>query len=796
MTDAGPDAPTVCPAQSLYASGDICTCAPSRCSQLTGVGMSRKSARTNLITHTILAALPLLVAVPPGAMAQTEPASGTPENASDADSEIIVTAQRRSEDILDVPVSVDVLSGQRLENRFSSGDSLLALAGASPGLYIESSSGRTAPRLYMRGLGNSDFNQAASQPVSIVLDEVPIEKSGLRSFPIFDVDRVEVVRGPQGTLFGRNAIAGVVRFESRRPTDAVEGFTKFALGEYGVSNIEAAVGGPLLGEALTGRLSLLSQNRADWIDNAFTGEQDAIGGFTELAGRVQLLWRPTQDLSALLIYQGRSLKGHSSTPFRANILTRGSNDLNGNYSRDRVFFDGGGNQRSEAEHQGLSLEVNWALGDLTVTSVTSLQNVQRYGRADVDGGFGPGPRGRGPGFIPFPVDTGTVSDIEQLTQEVRLASDFGGPFNFQVGAFLFSDTLDFQDLNASQPPPSPGELGVLTTSIVENDSWAVFGHASYDLTERLRATAGVRYTYDEKSARFGAPPTSTSFALVQTIRPINLEDENVSWDAALSYRTGSESQLYGRIATGFRAPTVQTTVRTDPDVTTADSETIVSYEVGYKTNLFEKLRLNSAAFYYIVSDIQLTAVGGDSPGGGISLLNADEGVGYGFEIDAELRASDALTVSAGIGYSRTELREAGLSTGACISCTVLDPRTALGRAVIDGNPFPQAPLWTANFEVDYRRPLSDDSELFVFTDWKVRGETSFFLYDSVEFVTDTQFEGGLRAGYRNLAGNYELAVFGRNITDEENLLGGIDFNNLTGYVNEPRILGVDLAVRF
>ncbi len=714
---------------------------------------------------------------------------------ADAAGEIIVTAQRRAERLLDVPVSVDVLSGERLQNRFSGGESILALAGATPGLYVESSSGRTAPRFYIRGLGNSDFNQAASQPVSVLQDDVPVEKSGLRSFPIFDLERVEVIRGPQGTLFGRNTIAGVVRLESRRPTNEFEGYVRAAAGNLGTANIEAAVGGPIIEDRLAFRLSALSQNRADWIDNGFTGQGNTIGGFDELAGRAQLQWTPSERSSARLIYVYRRLNGNSSTPFRANVLTRGSNRLNANYDRDTVFYDGGGNQASDAEQHGVTLELQQTLGSLELSSVTSYHDLFRFGRADVDGGFGPGPSGRGPGFIPFPVDTGTRSRIDQFTHETRVASAADAPLNFQAGVFLFSDRLDFEDLNAAEPSPGPGQIGVRTTSVVENDSWAIFGQVGVALSERLRGTLGLRYTDDRKRARFAAPPTSSSFNLVQTIAPIRLSGDHLSWDAALSFQPAPDAQLFARIASGFRAPTIQTAVRTDPDLTTADSETILSGEVGFKIDR-GALRLAGTAFYYEVSGLQLTAVGGDDPTGGISLLNADMGTGYGVELDALWRVNNFIRLGGGFGYTKTRIREAGLSTGVCAACTILDPRNAPGRAVIDGNPFPQAPLWTANFETDFRAPVSTDGELFLFTDWRLRGRTSFFLYDSIEYVSGTQLEAGLRAGYRDGRRGLEIAGFARNLLDADNVLGGIDFNNLTAYVNEPRVIGVELVARF
>ena len=164
------------------------------------------------------------------------------------------------------------------------GEDILALASTVPGLHVESSNGRLAPRFYMRGLGNADFTQAASQPVSIVFDEIPMEKAALKSFPLFDLDDIEVIRGPQGTLFGRNTTAGIIKFDSRRPTEETEGYIKASGGNKGTINVEGAIGGTLVENTLMARVSFLTQHRSDWINNAYTGEDDAIGGFEIFAG--------------------------------------------------------------------------------------------------------------------------------------------------------------------------------------------------------------------------------------------------------------------------------------------------------------------------------------------------------------------------------------------------------------------------------------------------------------------------------------------------------------------------------
>ena len=181
--------------------------------------------------------------------------------------EITVTAQKREEAIQDVPISVAMTSGENLVAMFSGAEDVLALSGRVPGLYAESSNGRAAPRFYLRGLGNIDFDLGASQPVSFVMDEVVMENVVLKSFPLFDVQNVEVIRGPQGTLFGRNTIAGIVKVNTRRPGEETSGYVRGSLATHSTMNIEGAAGGSLIDGVLTGRVSGLHRTRDNWITN-------------------------------------------------------------------------------------------------------------------------------------------------------------------------------------------------------------------------------------------------------------------------------------------------------------------------------------------------------------------------------------------------------------------------------------------------------------------------------------------------------------------------------------------------
>ena len=194
--------------------------------------------------------------------------------------------------------------------------------------------------------------------------------------------------------------------------------------------------------------------------------------------------------------------------------------------------------------------------------------------------------------------------------------------------------------------------------------------------------------------------------------------------------------------------------------------------------------------------MQLIAVGGAD--NSTRLLNADRGTGSGIEIEVEYAVTENLMFSAGFGSANTEIKQEGLSIGLPGHglVTVLDAIDANGNAVIDGNSFQHSPEWSLNFEIDYTAPLSNGDEIYVYTDWKFKGETQDFLYESIEFTSDSQFEGGLRAGYRSTANNYEVGIFARNITDEDNVIGGIDFANLLTYVNQPRVVGVEASYRF
>ncbi|MFZ5615901.1 MAG: TonB-dependent receptor [Pseudomonadota bacterium] len=722
------------------------------------------------------------------ALMTASPASAQDEAAAREGLDVVtVTAQRREENQQEVPVSVTTLPEERLASILAGAEDIRALATRVPGLYAESSNGRVAPRFYIRGLGNTDFDLAASQPVSIIMDEIVMENVVLKSFPLFDIAAVEVLRGPQGTLFGRNTPAGIVKFDTAKPSDELDGYLSASYGTYNTAKVEAAIGGPL-SDSLSYRASMLYQRRSDWIDNigviqnGFNDVDDAYGGFEDLAGRFQLLWAPGEVFSTLLNVHGRKLEGTSEL-FRANIFTAGSNELNSNFIRDAVFYDGGAGNKQSYDTYGGSAKVGIDMGSVTLTSITAFETANGKSRGDIDGGSGAVflPNGSFPGFIPFPSDTlDGIDDLDQFTEEVRLASDYDGAFNWQAGFFYFDS-----DLTITTNP----FFVAATTVRHDNQSWAIFAQGSYDLTDRVTFTGGVRYTEDDKDFQ----GVATNFP----VAPVSVSDEKISWDAALTFAASDSVNFYARVARGFRAPTIQgRDVAFFGSPTTATSETIQSYEAGVKSELFDNhLRFNATGFFYDANDLQFSAIGG--LGNFNQLVNAD-GEAWGFEADVEWLLSENFLLTGGVSYNDTEITEPGLAVAPCGGgCTVTDPIDGLGNAVITGNPFPQAPKWTWNVTARFSVPVGGNgNELYAFTDWAGQGHTNFFLYESAEFFSEGNVEGGLRLGYLCHDGKVDLAVFARNILDAENVKGGIDFNNLTGFVNEPRIWGVSATLNF
>jgi iron complex outermembrane receptor protein len=561
-----------------------------------------------------------------------------------------------------------------------------------------------------------------------------------------------------------------------------------------------------LGAGTALRVSVLNQTRTDWVNNTYAaGPTRSFEGYRDSAVRAQLLVEASKELSVLANVHVRDFKG-SARMFRANIIQPGTNNLVPSFDVANVSQDG--KNESKLNNFGANLRIKVDLGSLALYSITGFEQVHTLSRGDIDGGTP-----TGPGTIPFSSETADgIPKHSQFTQELRVESTAAGPFSWQAGAFLFAEDYKIESFTYDSAAGNT-QIGYERVR-QQNDAYALFGAVKYVLTSDLSVRGGLRYTQDKKkfgvqeynSSDFvpcigpqlgfvpGPPKCTISQLAAQGPLSAAPRDTKLSWDASVSYTLSKDTNLYARVGTGFRGSSVQGAgAFNNQSVATPENNT--SVEAGIKADLFNKrARANFTVFSYEVKDLQLTAVGGGANSN--ILLNAKKATGQGFELDLQAFVTDNLLATFGLGYNKTQIKDPGLAVSVCAQCTVTNPKTAGGQALIDGNPLPQAPKVTASFTLKYSQPVGNGAEVYAFTDWVYRDKVNFFLYQSTEFTGKALTEGGLRVGYTWANGKYDVAAYGRNITNQIRIVGGIDFNNLTGFVNDPRTLGVQFKASF
>jgi len=766
-------------------------------------------------TPLTLLALALGAAFPmQAAVAQAAAAPEAKKDVSTLEA-VIVTGSRRAENLKDVSLSISAIKSEELDTYNASGQDIRALSGKVPSLNIESDYGRTFPRFYVRGLGNTDFDMNASQPVGLVYDDVVQESIALKGFPVFDMAQVELLRGPQGTLFGRNSPAGVMKFDSARPTKRLEGYANLGFGRWSAVNLEAAVNVPVNNE-LQMRVAGLAQRQSDRVHNPLPNATSDLEGYNDKALRVQALYK-SGGFEGLFKVQARDYKG-TATTFRANIMKRGTNDLVDGYDDSYYPTDGYNSQTLTSSE--VSARLRWDFDGMSLYSITAHDRAKFYSRGDVDGGFGSrfagipdGPSYPGqPALVPFDAQTADgIPYLRQTTQEFRLQSNTADPLQWIAGLYYFNEKLQVDSFNFDSFAPGDPQNGYAVQH-QNAKSWAVFGNLKYAVTPALKVTGGLRYTNDKKD--FDASRTQHPF--LPAIAPVTAHPKstNWSWDLGGNYTLDKATSLFARVATGYRAPSIQGRVLffdasavpagTSP-ISQANAEKVLSVEAGFKADLLNNTaRITGTVFKYRVKDMQLTAGSGSINQN--RLLNAARAEGQGFEIDAQAIIARDWRTTLGFSYNDTQIKDANLFMAPCgnanfqflqanTGCTVLDPAGPNGTVAINGNPLPRAPKVVWNWTLKYSTEIGN-GELTVLTDWAFKDKYNMFPYEAVEYRAKSSLEGGLRVGYGWGQGRYEVAAYSRNITNHRQTIAAIDFNNLTGIVNEPRSYGVQFKASF
>ncbi|MEI9987702.1 MAG: TonB-dependent receptor [Aliidongia sp.] len=400
----------------------------------------------------------------------------------------------------------------------------------------------------------------------------------------------------------------------------------------------------------------------------------------------------------------------------------------------------------------------------------------------------------GQGFADETSDS--IPGLDQFSEELRFATNGNGRFFNQGGFYYFKEYLKLYDYDYAPD----GAADIIQTQTQNTESFALFDSASYKITDDLTFQAGVRVSNDTLTYGVGCLLTCAA----PTPSKVSTSGTQPTFDVSATYAITPDTNVYGRIATGYLAPSLDgrnvlydfgnTTIGA---LTEAKAETTTSYEVGLKSTFWDhRANFNLTGYTWTTDDIQLAAVGGAA--NEVVLLNANKAIGEGIETSFEVKPIENLLLTANASYNFTQIQDAGLELSGCGGgCTMenqLDPKT--GNFKINGNPLPNAPRWIYNVSARYSIPVMDQNEVYFLTDWNYRGTEDFFLYKAAEFTGQSLLLGGLRLGYIDHNNGFEVAGFIHNLLDQVKVTGAIDFDNLTGFVNDPRTFGVEAKVKF
>src|SRR5579859_1430054 len=770
--------------------------------------------RSKRCSTSLLALLPVVMA-----LSVAEQAAAAPADSSGID-EVVITAQHRAQADKDVAETVSTISTDNLDEFTAGGADITFLNARVPSLYANSSYGRTYPVFSIRGFGDNDFDYNAQQPVAMIYDGVVLQNPILKAFPVFDTAGLEVAKGPQGTLYGTDTPGGVIKIDSQKPTDKFGGYGDLSYGTYNSVDFNGAVNVPLVENKLYMRVSLNEAYRDNWVHNDYAPNTRAqnVNGYTDLAGRVQLLWTPDVDTSELLNLHARDMYG-TSTLFRANIEDPGSNNLVAGFQINHMAFDDLYTQKLET--RGATLTVDHDFGPIKLTSISGWEEGKILSRGDLDGGYFNSVTGATniAKNAPYDLDSASqdvIPNLQQYTQEVRLSNDPNSRFFNQGGAYVFHDlyqdmTYEYEDNTQPNGDIFDNPLGELMNTHQSAVSWCVFDSASYKITDDLTAQAGLRWSHDYKDLHleryFIDPNFGASFLIngndggyLKNVAKV--KGSLVSWDSSLDYKLSDNASAYFRAARGGKGPAIEARDSFADNYSTAKQEVTTSYEGGIKSDLLgKKLRLNIDGYVWNDRDAQITSTGGAN--NFILLQNAANVEGYGTEVELTYKPINNLLLNGGFGYNHTEIQDPNLYTTPCGNgCIVTSPLVTInGTQLVSLNhsALQNAPLWTANWNARYTIPLNDDSDLFAFSDWTFRSQVLTTAYNSVESNVKPLLIGGLRLGYENYPMDLEASVFVRNIMNTVQVIGvAIDFvpGDSNAYINDPRTFGIEFKKRF
>lgn len=702
--------------------------------------------------------------------------------------EVVVTATKQARTIDSTPAAISAVTAERLGP--GGIQDIRDLAVSVPNLSVGDQFG--VNRTFIRGVGMTSIDLGADGAVAFLQDGAMIARPSAQLGSFFDLEQVEVLRGPQGTLYGRGATAGVVNMVTKKPSEELEGYARLTAGNYSAYTIEAAVGGPISGDTVMGRIALKIDERDGYGQNKFTGSE--IDDRDAYAVRGSVHWQPSDAVGVTLLgeYFDEEDNNYAFHYFGTTVVPE--DQLAHNLLGGRTIFDYYADRGKKAnlrniysdeepinDRNGLAftLLMDWQMNDVwALKSVTAWRDFERFTRDDLDVSdvwmFG---------------QNNYVEESETLSQEFTLSGNAAG-IDWLMGAMYFTEELHGEvrvplvnlGLLFGLPADFFNDGNYWQNGDVDTDAYGLFVQGRYAFNEQWSVTAGARYNYEKRDG--------TGFFVFDALGVNVPTDKSESWDAVtpkllVEYDAGGGMLLYGQITRGFKSGVIN--VGSQNDV--IDPEYVWAYELGMKTGLADgRASLRAAAFYYDYTDLQVGFVNEQSV---VETVNAASASNVGIELELVARLTESLSGELSATWLDATYDE--FVTG--------DYRNNFEQVDLSGNNLQNAPEYTAFAALDYRRPVTERGSVISRIEWAWQDDVYFTEFNNSDAFQEAYSVLNANLGYEGAEGRWSAVAWGRNLTDEFVISNNIITAPLYGSIRvgsllPPRTYGVTFSYNF
>ncbi|MDB5706771.1 MAG: TonB-dependent receptor [Sphingomonas bacterium] len=763
-------------------------------------------------------------------------APGAAEGDGDVGADVVVTARRRSERAQDVPIALSVVNEESLRAR---GDYTLGTIQQSvPSLQVFSFNPRNT-NVNIRGLGSNVAltNDGLENGVGIYIDQVYYGRLGQSLFELVDLDRIEVLRGPQGTLFGKNTTAGAINITSKAPSFDLQGFGEATIGDYGFHQLRGSISGGLIDGLVAARLSVSDTHRDGFIDDVTTHQK--VHDFDNFSARGQLLITPAANLTARIIADYGKQKQNCCIGVIAGAITKYDNGAAiANNFIDRIgragytplpftpfarVTDADGHFQANMDTWGISGQVDWDVGPLTVTSVTAGRQWNWFPANDADSIA-----------LPEMLKSQQQNNQRQFSQELRIASNGSHAIDYVAGAYYFYQVVRGYGASAYGPaaanwlfPTQDPVVANAATNGFEADSksnptthsYALFGQTVWHIGDALSLTTGLRFTHEKKAGSFvqqqvaglsfaGLTPAqaATAQAIRNQLNPnvaysAETKDDSLSGLATLAWKPAQDVLVYATYGRGNKSGGLNLSNLPAGVTAVVAPEKVDNYEIGVKSQLFERaLTLNAAAFWTDVANYQ-TAITQQIVGTTNFrnyITNIPLARSRGIEADAvwavtsrvSLNLSGAYTDAYYVDYKQ------GPTPVEALNPTPAQPG-GFASTDLSGKPLAGVPKWAFTAGGDFTQPLGGSTELYGHADYSWRSSFYTAVSDSRYSLVPSYGVGNARIGVRLDDGRYDLSVWAKNLFDKDyfQTLTIAATGLITANLGDPRTVGATFRVR-